>query len=69
MCGFFSKGNEIQMQGLKSWNNSSVPMATYSVDEFRAFLPYPVLEPPLGQPWHIVESRIDKDGTMCQFLF
>lgn len=55
-------GNEIQMQGLKSWNTSSVPMATYSVDEFRAFLPYPVLEPPLGQPWHIVESRIDKDG-------
>lgn len=50
------------MQGLKSWNTSAVPMATYSVNAFRAFLPYPVLKPPLGQPWYIVESRIEKNG-------
>lgn len=37
-------------------------MAPYSVKSFAAFLPYPVLEPPLGQPWYILESMIDKNG-------
>lgn len=55
-------GNEREIQGLKSWNTSAVPIATYSVDEFRAFLPYPVLKLPLGQSWYIVESRMDKNG-------
>lgn len=50
------------MQGLKSWTNCAVSMATYSVKAFAVFLPYPVLEPSLGQPWYIVESMIEKNG-------
>jgi len=55
-------GNEYQLEGLKSWTNCVVPMATYPVNAFATFLPYPVLKPSLGQPWHIVESMIEKNG-------
>ena len=42
-------------------------MATYPVNAFATFLPYPVLKPSLGQPWYIVESMIEKNG-MCIYV-
>jgi len=41
-------------------------MATYPVSAFAAFLPYPIPEPSLGQPWYIVESIIEKNGMYTE---
>lgn len=54
--------NENQLEGLKSWTSASASMATFPVNRFVAFLPYGTQSPNLGQPWFIVESRIDKMG-------
>ena len=56
--------NEKQMEGLVSWTKASVPIATFSMKEFEAFLPVPdqSLKLSLAQPWYIVESRFEKYG-------
>ncbi|CAH3171495.1 unnamed protein product [Porites evermanni] len=54
--------NENQLEGLKSWTSASASMATFPVNRFVAFLPHGTQSPNLGQPWFIVESRIDKMG-------
>ena len=50
------------MQGLTSWKHAAVPMATFPVKAFEAFLPNSAIRPTLGQPWYIVEPRIEKGG-------
>ena len=64
MALFFLQDNENQLQGLKSWTSASASMATFPVNAFVAFLPSRTPSPKLGQPWFIVESRIDKMGKM-----
>ena len=52
------------MQGLKSWKVAHVPSATFSMKEFKAFLPAPDQTSNLlqAQPWYILEPRVEKDG-------
>lgn len=60
----FYNENEKQMQGLKSWTMAHVPSATFSMKEFKAFLPAPdqTLNLLQAQPWYILEARVEKDG-------
>ena len=67
---FFYQENEKQMQGLKSWKMAHVPSATFSMKEFKAFLPAPDQPSNLlqAQPWYILEPRVEKDGRYTTLL-
>lgn len=67
---FLYQENEKQMQGLKSWTKANVPSATFSVKEFKAFLPAPdqTLNLLQAQPWYILESRVEKNGRYTTLL-
>lgn len=67
---FFYQENEKQMQGLKSWTMAHVPSATFSMKEFKAFLPAPdqTLNLLQAQPWYILEPRVEKDGRYTTLL-